>query len=191
MGLPFCVGARAGAAAGVRGERRKRHPRGHGLEKETFCVLHKLGDLRAISSVDDTNKGVLGGDDDDGQEDAADDGNWNVSAHQEKKRCVVLVPRGALGDLKEGVLGQLVVLGHEDSHHARRRVPPPDVLFPDNREVEGTCGEHDGDVRNQPISLVPLEHGDGLGEEGVVWHRAHDVVGDPCRYGLTDKGRDS
>ena len=61
--------------------------------------------------------------------------------------------------------------------------------MPDYTQEQGPGGVHDGDVRKLPVTIVGDQRFNDEGEEGVVWDRAHCIVGDACGLGSTDPGR--
>ena len=72
-----------------------------------------------------------------------------------------------------------VVLRHQHSQSAQLDVLAGIyILFPHDGEEQGAGRRHDGDVGQEPGTVVGLEGGGDVEEEGMVRDAAHGVVGD-------------
>ena len=61
-------------------------------------------------------------------------------------------------------------------------------VSPQNAEEQGTGGSHDGDVWEDPVSVILWQVVDDAQKEGVSRYRAHGIVGDTRGKGLSDPG---
>lgn len=82
----------------------------------------------------------------------------------------------------------VILVGHDDAHAIVIRWSAGHILFPDNGQEQRSCGIHDGDVRQNPVTVVRLQGVDDTAEKGVMGNGGHDVVRDAGGVGLADPG---
>jgi len=106
-----------------------------------------------------------------------------IITYPENQVRVLSVPAvtGVVGEETPGVL--VVLILHENPHAARLRRVILHVFLPDNRQEQRTSRVHDGDVWEEPVTVVLLQQLDHAQEERVLGYRAHGVVGDTGGHG--------
>jgi hypothetical protein len=80
----------------------------------------------------------------------------------------------------------VVLILHKNTHAPSFARLILHVLLPDHRQEQWTCRIHDGDIGEEPVTIVLLQQLDHTEEEGVLWHRAHGVVGDTGWHGAAN-----
>lgn len=66
---------------------------------------------------------------------------------------------------------ELVVLVlHENAHAPSLTGSIAHILFPDDRQEQRSGRVHDGDVWEEPVAVVLLQHFDRTEEEWVLWY---------------------
>lgn len=112
-----------------------------------------------------------------------------MRAQPENKPSVLAVPAVAQMMAEETPRLLVVFVWHENSKSSPVDVGARGhVLFPDDAEEERASTRHDSYVGEAPICVVILERLDDEEEKGVTGNRAHSVVGDACRVGLSRPG---
>lgn len=64
----------------------------------------------------------------------------------------------------------VVFVLHENAHAPSLTRPIAHILFPDDRQEQRSGRVHNGDVWEEPVAVVLLQHFDRTEEEGVLWY---------------------
>ena len=109
-----------------------------------------------------------------------------VLRHPEDEPDVVAVPAIAKVVREEAPRVVVVLVGEEDANSIIAHGVSVVVVSPDHAQEEGSSGGHDGNVRQNPSSVVVWKGIDGLQEEGVARDGTHGIVGNTCGGGAAD-----
>jgi hypothetical protein len=82
----------------------------------------------------------------------------------------------------------IVLVGEDDAHAVIILGTRIGVVSPDEAEIEGASGGHDGDVWQGPAAVVVGERFDRLQEKGMAGDGAHDIIGDSRGQSAADPG---
>lgn len=177
-----------------------RWPRLYFVSIVEFDVLLADAPIKRHAGVGGTHLGasrLLPGLDENGV-DAAEERETNGKAqggdenpmlcHPEDELDIVVVPAVSevVGEEAPGVV--VVLVGEEDPYAFSANGVCVVVVAPNDAQEQGPGGGHDGDIRENPPSIVVREGINGLEEEGMTGHRAHGVIGDTGGIGATDPG---
>lgn len=103
-----------------------------------------------------------------------------VITYPENQMSILAVPAVSPVVGEEAPRELVVFILHENTDASSLARLVAHVFLPDDGQEQRAGGIHDGDIREEPVTVVLLQQLDDTQEERVLGHRAHGVVGNTC-----------